>query len=211
MKLIYLRIAALAMLVTVILTAFHYGPLAALGMAFIQTTALAALAAPLHALGVTHITLPNETVAKTGFTDLVVIDFNDLVAKGATTSGVFTLSTYTARRYLYDKLAVYQIGAGFVGASVTNLTVKVGHNGGTTDDDDSLLEAIELATAGTEILSAAGFGAAFVTKATGYAPQDAGVIEATFTSTGANLSAMTAGKVAILFSRVDLAALCPSA
>lgn len=157
----------------------------------------------------THITLPNETVAKTGFTDMVVIDFTDLVAKGATTSGVFSLSTYTAGRYLFGPVATKLI-AGFVGPSVTNLTVKIGHNGATTDDDDSLLELTELATAGTEILSTGSNGAAFATKLTGYSPQDAGAIEATFTSTGANLSVLTAGKIGILFTRTDLAPLFPA-
>lgn len=157
----------------------------------------------------THITLPNETVAKTGFTDLVIIDYTDLVAKGATTSGVFSLSTYTAAAQLFGPVAAKLI-AGFVGPSVTNLTLKIGHNGGTTDDDDSLLEAIELATAGTEINSSGSNGAAFATKLTGYAPQDAGTIEATFTATGANLSVLTSGKVGILFTRTDLSALFPS-
>lgn len=117
------------------------------------------------------------------------------LAAGSTTSHVLTVKTYIARD-IFDR-CYFEMPTGFVGASVTNLTAKIGHNGASVDDDDSLLAATELATAGTEILASAGTG-------TRFAAQEAGNIELTFTSTGANISVLTSGEVIFYLNCVRL-------
>lgn len=149
------------------------------------------------------IPLSNEEALKTGFTHKSIITYTEVAAIGAATGGALVLAPYTAGT-AFQAAAYKVVGTGFVGASVTNLTVKVGWNGATTDDDDGLIAASEICTAGTEILYLLGDGAAFAANKTGYVALDAGNIEATFTSTGANLSAMTAGEVHIYLKLVDL-------
>jgi hypothetical protein len=96
------------------------------------------------------------------------------------------------------------VGTGFVGPSVTNLTVAVGWNGATTDDADGLIAATEIATAGTEILYLLGDGAAFAANKTGYVALDAGSIQAVFTATGANLNVLTSGEIHVFLKAVDM-------
>ena len=114
--------------------------------------------------------------------------------------------------------------AGFVGASVTNLAATLGYNGATVDDADAFIESTELATAGTELLVAAGSiatGTVDETYATteaavvnslrarvnGLQAQEAGTVELVLTSTGANLSALTAGKLRCYFNVVEVSKL----
>lgn len=143
-----------------------------------------------------------EEQAKTGFTDKAIITFSDLAALGAVASGAIAIFPYTAGTVFQQ--CAYKLVSGFVGTSVTNLTIELGWNGGTTDDPNGLIEASEIATAGTEVNYLLGNGVAFATKVTGYAALDAGNIEATFTATGANLDALTAGEVHVYLKAVDL-------
>lgn len=147
-----------------------------------------------------------EEQAKTGFTHKSVITYSDIAtAGGAATAATMSLLPYTAGT-AFQAAAYKIVGAGFVGPSITNLTVIVGWNGATTDDDNGLIEASEIATAGTEVLYLLGNGVAFQTKATGYVALDAGSIQAVFTATGANLNVLTAGEIHIYLKEVDLTA-----
>lgn len=147
-----------------------------------------------------------EEQAKTGFTHKSVITYSDIAtAGGAATAVSMDLLPYTAGT-AFQAAAYKIVGAGFVGPSVTNLTVAVGWNGATTDDADGLITATEVATAGTEILYLLGNGAAFAANATGYVALDAGSIQAVFTATGANLNVLTAGEIHVYLKMVDLTA-----
>lgn len=163
------------------------------------------------------IELSLEERVKTGRSHMAVIDYTDFAGVAAT-GKTFQLAPYLPRDLIGR--GAFDLVAGFVGASITNVTAKLGYNGATTDDDDGLIEAKELATAGTEILADAGsidataidatFGAPELAVLSSlrarqeYAPQDAGNIEIVFTATGANLSVLTEGKVRVLFNLVRL-------
>lgn len=164
---------------------------------------------------VTELTL--EERVKTGRSHMVVIDFNDF-AGVASTGKTFQLLSYLPRDLIGR--GAFVLADGFVGPSITNVTAKLGYNGATTDDDDGLIEAKELATAGTEIIADAGsidasaidatFGAPELAVLSSlrarqeYAPQDAGSIEIVFTATGANLSVLTAGVLRVFFNVIRL-------
>lgn len=143
-----------------------------------------------------------EEQAETGFTHKAIIKAADVAALGASTTGAIAIYPYVNGIVFRD--AATKLVSGFVGESVTNLTIEVGWNGASTDDPNGLIEATELATAGTEVLYQLGNGVAFATKVTGYAPLDAGNIEAAFTSTGANLSVITAGEVHVYLTAYDM-------
>lgn len=148
--------------------------------------------------------LSAEETRESGFTHKAVISHEDCDA--AATTQTFTLiNDLTVGNIVRG--AAFRLVEGFVGASVTNLTVHVGWNGATADDADGILEAVELATAGTEILAGDANGAAFATKRTGFAPQETTDIEAVITATGANVSALTAGEVHIYLQIADLSSL----
>jgi len=150
----------------------------------------------------TYLQLNAADQARFGFTHKTVITFADLVALGAVSSGVVSLATYTAG--LGCTKAAFRLVTAFVGGATSALSLKVGHNGVTTDDDDSIIAAYELHSTGTEIFFGDGNGAAFATLRTGYYPLDAGTYEALFTATGGNLNALTAGEVNIYLKLEDL-------
>lgn len=141
--------------------------------------------------------------AKHGFSHRFEITYADLTT--ASTAHTLNLATYTAG--LGITAGAFRLVTGWVGASVTGLTMKIGHNGATTDDDDSIFEAVELCEAGTEIDFGDANGAAFATKRTGYFPLDAGTYQAIFTATGANINVCTAGEVHVYLTLVDLTVL----
>jgi hypothetical protein len=147
-----------------------------------------------------------EEQAKTGFTHKSIITYADIAAAGVGGTAVsMNLLPYTAGT-AFQAAAYKVVGTGFVGASVTNLTIELGWNGATTDDPNGLIEASEIATAGTEVLYLLGNGVAFATKVTGYVALDAGNIQAVFTATGANLDVLTSGEVHVFLKAVDLTA-----
>jgi hypothetical protein len=146
-----------------------------------------------------------EEQAKTGFTHKSIISYSDIAtAGGATTAATISLMPYTAG-FAFQACA-YKLVTGFAGTSITNLTVELGWNGATTDDPNGLIEASEIATAGTEINYLLGNGVAFATKVTGYAALDAGSIQAVFAATGANMDALTSGELHVFIKAVDLTA-----
>jgi hypothetical protein len=137
-----------------------------------------------------------------GFTHKFGVLHTDLTALGAVTSGAVVLAPYIAGQAV--TAAAFKLVTAFDGGATSALALDVGHNGGTTDDPDSLLDNYEVHADATEILYGLGNGAAFATLNTGYAPLDAGNYEATFTATGGNLNALTTGEVTILLKIVDL-------
>ena len=153
----------------------------------------------------TSYALTLEERAASGFTHKFVLKWDDADIDVAATSAVIALLPYVAGTLF--AAAAFTMPTTFTdgAATMSSLLLDVGHNGATTDDPDSLLDAYELEATGTEILGGDGNGAAFATLRTGYVALDAGNIEATLTATGANLSTLTAGEVHIFLKVVPLA------
>jgi hypothetical protein len=149
------------------------------------------------------IPLSLEEQAATGFTHKSIITYADVAAiSGATTSGAIAIHPYTAGTVF--QAAAYKLVTPFDGGATSALALDVGHNGASTDDPDSLLDNYQIHADGTEVLYGLGNGANFATLLTGYAALDAGNIEATFTASDGNLSALTTGEVHIYLKAVDL-------
>jgi len=144
--------------------------------------------------------LSNAQAAATGFTHRFEITFADCTTAGA--AQTISLAAYTARMGV--TAAAFKLVSGWVGPSITNVTLELGWNGAAVDDPNGLIEAAELATAGTEILAGDGTGAAFATKRTGFFAQEAGAFEAVLTASGANINVNTAGEVHVYMRIVDL-------
>lgn len=145
-----------------------------------------------------------EEQSKTGFTHKAILNYADIATLGGAATAVsINLLPYTAGT-AFMAAAYKVVGTGFVGPSITNLTIELGWNGATTDDPNGLIEASEIATAGTEVLYLLGNGVAFATKVTGYVALDAGNIQAVLTATGANLNVLTAGEVHVYVKAIDL-------
>lgn len=146
--------------------------------------------------------LSAEETREFGYTHKAIVTHDDLTA--AATTETITLVTGLGVGHII-KEAAFRLVSGFVGASVTNLTLEVGYDlASGSDDPNGLIEAVEIATAGTEILSGDATGAVFATKRTGFAPQEGCSITALFSATGANVSVLTAGEVHVYLSVVDL-------
>lgn len=153
-------------------------------------------------------TLVAEEVRQNGFTHAITIDYADLVAKGAVLTGTFTLSSVlngaTIGKGVFVKEAFYVLETTFDGGATATLKLDVGYNlGSGTDDPDAYLDNYELHQDGTYVLAGDGNGAVFATLRTGHAFVETGTIEALFTVTGANLDALTQGKVHIFLSVVN--------
>ena len=147
--------------------------------------------------------LSDQETRESGYTHKAVIAFTDLTGTAATTKTESLLTGLGVGNIITG--AAFRRASGFVGASVTNLTMAVGYDlAAGTDDPDGIIEAVELATAGTEILAGDATGVIFATKRTGFAPQEGCTVTALFTATGANLSVLTAGEVHVFISVVDL-------
>ena len=127
-----------------------------------------------------------------GWTHIFKIPYTDLTDTAGTSKAI-ALLPYAPGDLIRD--AAFYLKQTFDGGSTSALALDVGHNGGTTDDVDSLLDNYEIHEDASEIKAGDANGAAFATLRTGYAPQDSGNIEATFTATGANLSTLTQGEV----------------
>lgn len=153
-----------------------------------------------------HITkLSAEETRESGFTHKAAITYADLVATAGTSKALVILSGLVAGFLV--RAAAFRLVSGFVGTSITALTLKVGYNGASVDDDDGLIESASVCTANSPILAGDATGAVFATKRTGFAPQEAAAIEALFTATGANFTALTAGVVHVYLSVSDLSKL----
>lgn len=146
--------------------------------------------------------LSAEESRETGYTHKSIITHDDLTAAALTQT--ITLVSGLGVGHLI-KEGAFRLVSGFVGASVTNLTMEVGYDlTAGADDPNGIIESVELATAGTEILAGDANGVIFLTKRTGFAPQEGCTVTALFTATGANVSVLTAGEVHVYLSVVDL-------
>jgi len=149
--------------------------------------------------------LSAEETRESGFTHKAAIKYTDLNTTAALTATLVLLSGMVAGFLVRN--AAFRLVSGFVGASITTLTLKVGWNGATVDDDDGLIAAASVLTANSPILAGDATGAAFATLRTGFAPQESAAIEAVFTAIGANLTALTAGEVHVYLTVSDLSKL----
>lgn len=145
-------------------------------------------------------TLSDAQAASTGYTHRIEIPYTDLTTAG--TAHTQTLLPYTAGKGITN--AAFKVVTLFDGGATSELTLKAGWNGGTTDDDDGIFEATSIHADATYIKYRSGNGAAFATKVRGYFPLDAGNYEVIFTSTGANVTVLTQGEVHIYLRVVDL-------
>ena len=148
-------------------------------------------------------TLTAEEKRQSGYSHVIEIINTDLTAAD-TTQTIDLVTGLTAGAIV--TAAAMRLVTPFSGGAGTNLVLDAGWDlVAGTDDPDGLLDAYEINVDATEILAADGNGAAFATLRTGFAfPQSASKITALFTATGANLSTLTAGKVAIFLSIFDL-------
>jgi hypothetical protein len=146
--------------------------------------------------------ISNEEAARSGFTHKFVLDFADVAALGANAAGAIALMPYTAGTLF--RSAAFKLVTAFDGGATSTMVLDVGHNGATTDDPDSLIDNVVVHLDGTEVNYQDGNGAVFATLRTGYAAEDAGNIEATFTATGGNLNLITSGEIHIYLGVTDL-------
>ena len=168
------------------------------------------------------IELPLEERIKTKCSHLAVVSYADLVAT-AGTAKTLQVFPYIARDIV--DFAFFDLVKTFDGGATSELTVQFGHNGVSVDDADSLIPAKSIHEDGTEILADAG-GATAVDAGTvdgtygaeeaaainsmrvslnqvlarRLAFQEAGYLELVFTSTGANLTALTQGLIHVFFN-----------
>lgn len=158
-----------------------------------------------------------ERIKLDGATHKIVVDYTDLTDT-AGTAKTLVLLPYLARDIV--RLKAWDLVKTFDGGATSELTVKLGWNG-TVDDDDGLLLATSIHEDATEILGGASKANTATTDTTfgqqeldvldslralfnGLQAQDAGNIEAVFTSTGANLSTLTQGRVVFYIQRLRL-------
>lgn len=153
---------------------------------------------------------------KTGASHRIVVDYTDLTDT-AGTAKTLVVFPYIARDLIKD--AWFDRVKTFDGTSISSLVFKFGWNGASVDDDNGLIESTEISDAGTEILAGRGrvdpstvdgtYGAAEAAAVNslralfeGLQAQEAGNLELVFTSTGANLSVLTTGKLHVYFKLV---------
>lgn len=159
---------------------------------------------------------------KTGCSHVAIIDYTDLNSTAGTTKALNLFDGGIARD-IVDKVLV-DLVTPFDGTSTTNLKLDVGYNlAAGTDDPDAFIDNIELHNDATEILADGGsipvqtidttFGQPEADAITDlrarrpFAAQEAFDIEALFTSTGANLTDLTSGRVRIYFNVIRLTSL----
>lgn len=159
-----------------------------------------------------------ERIKFDGATHRIVIDYTDLTDTAGTAKTLQVLP-YIARDIV--RLKVFDLVKPFDGGSTSALNVIAGWNGGSVDDANGLLEATELHADATEILAGAPNADASTVDGTygaqeqaviaslralfaGLQAQEAGNIELVFTATGANLTALTQGKLFLYLQRIRL-------
>ncbi len=152
------------------------------------------------------LSLNQDERAASGFTHKWLFKYNDTDLAAASTSATIPLITLAARQGIFGAAfslnTVFSDGA----ATMSSCTLKVGWDT-TGADDDGIIAAVELEVTGTEILGGDATGAAFATLRTGQVMQGAATVNAIFTATGANLSTLIAGELALFMKIVDLSKL----
>lgn len=143
------------------------------------------------------ITLPLETRAATGFTHKVVITYADLTDTADVTKSIAILpASGTWRAGTVIKDCAIRLKTAFDGGATSAMTLQVGET-----DTDRYLPATQVHVDSTEILY---FQTANVTDTLPYATLAADTIDALFTATGANLTALTTGEVHIYLAVYNL-------
>lgn len=125
-----------------------------------------------------------------GLSHKVTLEYTDLNDTAATTKTLQVLNSLAAGHRV--SCGAYRVLTAFAGTSITVLTLDVGYDlASGTDDPDAYLDAIDLLTAASGDAN----GAVFATLRTGHVNNVSMDIEALVTATGANLTALTQGKV----------------
>lgn len=147
--------------------------------------------------------LTNNEIAGMGFTHRWKITYADLSA-AATTESVELVGDLVAGDMVES--VYYDLITPFDGGATSELTIQVGYDLATgTDDPDAFIAAASVHADATAIANGLNTGAA----KGGYAPYEAADMDILFTSTGANISVLTAGEVWV-YARVRRAANLPS-
>lgn len=143
-----------------------------------------------------------EQQAHSGFSHRFTVDYTDFTA--AATTQVFQLLNSLPRGTMVTA-AAFELETPFDGGATSALAMDVGYDllAG-TDDPDAFLDNYEVHLDATEVLAGDGNGAVFATLRTGYVSQEQMDLEVLFTATGANVTALTAGKVHIYLKVVEL-------
>lgn len=181
-------------------------------------------------MSVNTIPLMLQEQVKTGCSHALRLKVEDILvlaaAAGATTSLTIDVAPYIARDIV--NLAFYDLVTPFDGGATSELTLKFGYNGASVDDDDAFIAARSIHADATEILADAGSVTAIGTETVDgtydadtatvinatrvtvnelrarrfFAAQEAGTLQIVLTSTGANLSTLTAGEVVLYFNQI---------
>ena len=148
----------------------------------------------------------------------IEVNYTDLTDT-ASTSKTLVVDAYQARDIIRN--ACFDRVTSFDGPSITSVVFKFGWNGASVDDDNGLIESSEVCDAGTEILAGGGRVNNSTVDSTfaqaeadvlnslralyeGLQAQEAGNLELVVTSSGANLSVLTAGRLLIYYSKLRL-------
>ena len=137
-----------------------------------------------------HYRLTNQERAATGFTDAFALDHKDLTASSGTTENI-TLETIGANSALLFSDAAIICTEAFSGTGISNVQIKIGHNGlnGGSADDDYFI-----ANKAVTIVNAFAGGA---TGSTSTNITSASVLDAVFTTTGAAPDKVDAGSLVV--------------
>jgi hypothetical protein len=147
------------------------------------------------------IPLPSETLDRVGFNWKAIIEYTDLVVAGLTASlQIFPRGAASFPAGLSVLRAGLSVVTNFDGGATSSLTVQVGDDGAVA----RLLPATQIHEDGTEIPY---FVVAAGTTTQPFAYNAANGIDALFTSVGANLNALTQGKVELYLALVDISRL----
>ncbi len=139
------------------------------------------------------IELGAEEQRLTGATHVVQVDYAKLAATADTTV-TLTVASGVARDMVTG--AFFDLVTPFDGGATRALLIDFGHDlAAGTDDADLFIDREQIHADGTEILASLGTGS-------GFAAQEAFDLELVFTATGANLTALTAGRVDVYFNWV---------
>jgi hypothetical protein len=129
-----------------------------------------------------------EERIKTGCSHRAVIDYTDL-SSTASTAATLTVGALAIRDII--SFAWFDLVKTFDGGATSAMTLSFGYTGATT----TFVNAAVVHEDGTEILSSVGTG-------TRYAAQTAANLEVVCTATGANLTALTQGRVHVYYNQI---------
>lgn len=149
-----------------------------------------------------EILLTEQERAVSGFTHKFIVPYTDMTSTAGTALTI-DLKSVTAGQIVTN--AAHKVVTNFDGGATSALTLELGYDlAAGTDDPNGFIEAVSVHADGTPVAYGLANGAAFATKLTGYAFQESATIDAVFTSTGANLTALTQGEVHIYVALADL-------